>query len=101
MSNHSSFHVHVLDWVWLHYIYIYRCPHFNIPFFVLCLSLAVAGHIVLLTVNIGLSDSSEVFGSNDLGRETIQPDSLLSHAIDGSFNSIYMYLKRNRTAFYA
>ena len=51
--------------------------------------------IVRLTANIGLRNSSEVFGSNDLGRETTQT------VCYGSFNSIYEYLICNRTAFYA
>ena len=58
-------------------------------------------YLLLLRAVIGLRDLLEVFGNNDLGRETTQPDSLLTHTIDESFSSIYLYLSGNGTAFHA
>ena len=77
---------------------LYCCPNFYIVSVISCFVLlrAVAGH--------SLADFRyllEVFGSNDIGRETSQPDSLLTHAIDASLSSIYLYLSSNGTAFYA
>ena len=60
---------------------LYCCPHILILYLLFHVLYCC---VRLLTANIGLRDLLEVFGSNDLGRETTKPDSLLTHAIDVS-----------------